>query len=518
MGLRLRGDDVAVGCTAGGGMTRLKVLSVASEIYPLIKTGGLADVAGALPGALANEGADIRTLVPGYPSVLAALEDAQELLTFPGLFGTARLLGGKAHGLNLFVLDAPYLYGRPGNPYVGPDGLDWPDNAYRFGALAKVAAEIGLGLLSAFVPHVVHMHDWQAGLTAAYMLYSGKAAPGTVMTVHNLGYQGQFPAELILPLGLPPAAFSMDGVEHYGAIGFLKAGLQLADRITTVSPTYAMEIMQPETGMGFDGLLRARADRVIGILNGIDTAVWDPAHDPMIEKTYDAQHLESRAANKALLQESLGLAQGSGSMLIGVVSRLSWQKGLDLLLEALPVLVEEGMQLALLGTGDLELETKYQEAAEAYPGQIGVSIGYSEPLAHGIEAGADVLLVPSRFEPCGLTQLCALRYGAVPVVARTGGLCDTIIDANEMALAAGVATGLQFSPLTAETLADALRKAAKLFRDRDVWRAMQRNGMATDVSWRRPARRYAALYRELARPEAGLSDAEGEKSNVVSIA
>jgi starch synthase len=499
-------------------MTRLKVLSVASEIYPLIKTGGLADVAGALPGALALEGVDMRTLVPGYPSVLSALENGEVLLTFPGLFGTARLLGGKAHGLNLFVLDAPYLYGRPGNPYVGPDGLDWPDNAYRFGALAKVAAEIGLGLLSAFAPDVVHMHDWQAGLTAAYMHYSGKAAPGTVMTVHNLAFQGQFPAELILPLGLPPAAFSMDGVEHYGKIGFLKAGLQLADRISTVSPTYATEIMQPETGMGFDGLLRSRADRVTGILNGIDTAVWDPARDPMIEKTYDAQHLELRAPNKAILQERLELAQEPGSMLIGVVSRLTSQKGLDLLIEAVPALVEAGMQLAILGTGDLELETKFQEAAEAHPGHIGVSIGYNEALAHRIEAGADVLLVPSRFEPCGLTQLCALRYGAVPVVARTGGLCDTIIDANEMALAAGVATGLQFSPVTAETLEGALRKAAKLFRDRSAWRTMQRNGMATDVSWRRPARRYAALYRELAGRQAGFSGEEGEQSNVVSIA
>lgn len=498
-------------------MTRLKVLSVASEIYPLIKTGGLADVAGALPGALSHEGVDMRTLVPGYPAVLAVLEDAQETLAFPGLFGTARLLSGKAHGLNLFVLDAPYLYNRPGNPYVGPDGLDWPDNAYRFGALGKVAAEIGLGLLAAFVPDVVHMHDWQAGLAAAYMHYSGKAAPGTVMTVHNLAYQGQFPAGLIMPLGLPPAAFSMDGVEHYGAIGFLKAGLQLSDRITTVSPTYATEIMQPETGMGFDGLLRARADRVSGILNGIDTAVWDPAKDPMIGKTYDAAHLDYRAANKAFLQSSLGLAQEPARMLIGVVSRLSWQKGLDLLLEALPVIVEGEMQLALLGAGDMELESKFQEAAEAYPGQIGVSIGYNETLAHCIEAGADVLLVPSRFEPCGLTQLCALRYGAIPVVARTGGLCDTIIDANEMAVAAGVATGLQFSPLTAETLAEALRKAAKLFRDRGAWRTMQKNGMATDVSWRRPAGRYAALYRDLVRPGRELSDEEGEQSNIVSI-
>ncbi len=489
-------------------MTRMKVLSVASEVYPLIKTGGLADVTGALPQALANEGVDMRTLIPGYPAVLAALEDAQEAMVFPGLFGTARLLVAKAHGLNLFVLDAPYLYGRPGNPYVGPDGMDWPDNAYRFAALGKVAAEIGLGLLAAFVPDIVHMHDWQAGLTAAYMHYSGRTAPGTVMTIHNITFQGQFPAELVMPLGLPPAAFAMDGVEHFGAIGFLKAGLQFADRITTVSPTYAFEIMQPETGMGFEGLLQARAAHVSGILNGIDTAVWDPANDPLIGKPYDVEHLDARAANKAILQNDLGLHQDAGSLVVGVVSRLSGQKGLDLLLDTLPLLLGEGMQLALLGSGEPELETKLQAAAETYPGRIGVRLGYDEALAHRIQAGADVLLIPSRFEPCGLTQLCALRYGTVPVVARVGGLCDTIIDANEMALTAGAATGLQFSPVTSDNLAGALAKAARLFRDRPTWRTMQKNGMTTEVSWRRPARRYAALYRELYKPQAELSDME----------
>lgn len=478
-------------------MSQLKVLSVASEIYPLIKTGGLADVTGALPLALANEGADMRTLVPGYPSVIGALQQAQEITAFPGLFGTARLLAGKAHGLNLFVLDAPYLYGRPGNPYIGPDGTDWPDNAYRFGALAKVAAEIGLGLLSAFTPDVVHMHDWQTGLTAAYMHYSGKSAPGTVMTVHNLAFPGQFPAELVMPLGLPPAAFAWDGVEHYGQIGFLKAGLQLADRITTVSPSYALEILQPEAGMGFDGLLRSRVARVSGILNGIDIAVWDPANDPLIEKTYDAANLDARAVNKPVLQNMFGLSQDPDSLLVGVVSRLSWQKGLDVLLEALPALVGEGMQLAIVGSGEMELESKFLAAAEIYPGRVGVSIGHDETRAHRIQAGVDALVVPSLFEPCGLTQLAALRYGAVPVVARVGGLLDTIIDANEMALAKGVATGVQFSPVTSGNLAAALCRTSRLFRDRTTWRTMQRNGMGTDVSWRWPAHRYASLYREL---------------------
>ncbi|MGO9172919.1 MAG: glycogen synthase GlgA [Rhodomicrobium sp.] len=480
-------------------MTPLKVLSVASEIYPLIKTGGLADVAGALPGALKNEGVDMRTLVPGYPAVLAALEEAQQLTSFRGVRGgMARLLSGTAHNLKLFVLDAPVHFARPGNPYVGPDGTDWPDNAFRFAAFAKVAAEIGLGSLPGFIPDVLHLHDWQAGLTAAYLHYSGKTAlPATVMTIHNLAFQGQFPAELLKPLGLPPAALAWDGVEHYGAIGFLKAGLQLAGRITTVSPSYAWEIQQPETGMGFEGLLRARRNRLSGILNGIDTQVWDPATDPHIAATYDAAHLSARAANKVALQDSLGLHQEKDAPVAGVVSRLSWQKGPDLLLETLPVLLEEGIQLALLGSGDAEFETKFQEAAETYAGRVGVRLGYDETLAHRIQAGADMLLVPSRYEPCGLTQLCALRYGTVPVVARVGGLSDTVIDANDVALAAGVATGVQFSPVTADSLAAALRKAAWLFRNGAAWRIMQKNGMATDVSWRQPARRYASLYREL---------------------
>ncbi len=498
-------------------MTRLKVLSVASEIFPLIKTGGLADVTGALPLALAAEGVDMRTLVPGYPAVLGALEEAHELSTFPGLFGSARLIAGKARGLNLFVLDAPYLYDRPGNPYSAPDGTDWPDNAYRYGALGKVAAEIGLGLLPAFQPGVVHMHDWQAGLTAAYMHYSGKAAPGTVMTVHNLAFQGQFPAELVMPLGLPPASFAWDGVEHYGAIGFLKAGLQLADRITTVSPSYAMEIMQPETGMGFDGLLRVRADKVSGILNGIDTAVWDPANDPLIVKTYDAANLDARAANKLILRNIMGMSQEPGALVVGVVSRLSWQKGLDMLLEVLPALLAEGMQLALLGAGDAELEAQFLAAAESYPGKVGVKIGHDETLAHRIQAGADALLMPSRFEPCGLTQLCALRYGAVPIVGRVGGLVDTVIDASEMGLASGAATGVQFSPVTSDSLAIALWRTARLFRDKTAWKTMQKNGMGTDVSWHRPAHRYATLYRELCGYTGEASVTVSAKGNVAGV-
>jgi starch synthase len=479
-------------------MKRQAVLSIASEVYPLIKTGGLADVAGALPGALAREGFGLRTLVPGYPAVLKALRRAQPVHAWTDLFGgEARLLSGRAKGLDLFILDAPHLYGRAGNPYQQPGGADWPDNAFRFGALGKVGAALGQGLLADFAPAVVHCHDWQAGLAPAYLAYSGAPRPATVMTVHNLAFQGTFPASLLDILGFPASALTVDGVEYHGQIGFLKAGLRLADRITTVSPTYAVEIATDEFGMGLQGLLRGRSDVLRGILNGVDTDVWDPADDPLIPAKYTSADPAPRAVNKAALQARLGLTQDAAAPVFGVISRLSWQKGLDLLLAALPVLLEEGAQLALLGSGDAALEQAFRSAATRHAGKVGCVIGYDEALAHLMQSGCDALLVPSRFEPCGLTQLCALRYGAVPVVSRVGGLADTIVDANPVALAAGSGTGVMFSPPNETMLEGAIRRAARLYRQPGTWRSLQRNGMATDVSWSAPAREYAALYREL---------------------
>ncbi len=478
----------------------LTALSVVSEVYPLIKTGGLADVAGALPLALTAEGVSTHVLVPGYPSVLAALEGARTVLELDPLFGgAAHLLEGRAAGLQLFVLDAPHLYARPGNPYSGPDGAEWPDNPQRFAALAKVAARLGLGALPGFQPDVVHAHDWQGGLAPAYLHYAGTRRPATVMTVHNLAFQGQCDRAWLETLGLPPESWSIDGVESYGGIGFLKAGLQLADRITTVSPTYAAEIRTPAWGMGLDGLLRYRGTAVSGILNGIDTEVWNPATDPLLPRTYSADTLEQREANRAALRTRLGLTDEPGTPVLGIVSRLSWQKGMDAVLEALPALLAHGMRLAVLGAGDQGLQNAFAHAAASHPGQVGLHLGYDEGLAHLIQAGCDALLVPSRFEPCGLTQLCALRYGAVPVVARVGGLADTVIDANEMALAAGVGTGVQFAAATRDSLEAALDRLAVLWRDKAAWARIQRNGMAADVSWAGPARRYAALYREAAR-------------------
>src|ERR1700742_5214529 len=338
-------------------MRALRVLAVASEIYPVMKTGGLADVAGALPIALRAEAIEMCSLVPGYPDAVKALEAAGEaysLPSFPG--GPARVLSGSSAGVDLLVLDAAHLFGRPGNPYTAPDGADWPDNGIRFAALARTAADIGQEMIPAFVPDVVHAHDWQAGLTHAYLHYSHRARPGTVMTVHNLAFQGQFPRGMLSQIGLPPESFDIDGVEYYGAIGFLKAGLRFADRITTVSPTYALEIQRPDEGMGVDGLLHDRPNLLSGILNGIDTSVWNPATDPHIVARFDAVRLENRPLNKAALQQRLGLRAAPDAFLLGVISRMSWQKGLDLLLDALPAVLHDDVQIALLGNGDLDLE------------------------------------------------------------------------------------------------------------------------------------------------------------------
>ena len=440
----------------------------------------------------------MHTLVPGYPAVLNRLGDATTVWTDEAFFGApASLLAAQAADLRLFVLHAPHLYDRPGNPYVGPDGQDWPDNAQRFAALSYAGALLGRGAVPGFEPAVVHAHDWQAGLTPAYLALGEGTRPATVMTVHNLAFQGQVPASLLAELRLPAAAYTPDGLEYYGAIGMLKAGLRYADRLTTVSPTYAAEICTEQGGMSLDGLLRARVDRLTGILNGIDTDVWNPQADPALPAPFSAADPGPRRASKAALQARFGLRQEASTLLIGVVSRLSHQKGLDVLLGSLPVLRAHGAQLALLGSGDAALQDGFSDAADSAPGEVGVVLGYDETLAHLLQAGCDAVLVPSRFEPCGLTQLCALRYGALPVVSRVGGLADTVIDANAAALAAGVATGLQFEPVSQQGLATAIGRLAALW-GRPAWAAMQANGMRTDVGWTGPAKLYAALYRGLA--------------------
>jgi len=483
----------------------LSVLSVASECFPLIKTGGLADVVGALPAALAPYGVAVRILLPAYRQVMAKLVQVEECLRLPGLFGgDARLLAASADtGLSLFLLDAPHLFDRPGGPYLDAAGLDWADNAQRFASLSLVAAWLGQGLLPGFRPDIVHAHDWQAGLAPAYLALADGNRPVTVLTVHNLAFQGQFPARLLDELRLPRRAFVPDGVEYYGQIGFLKAGLNYADRITTVSPSYAREIRAPELGMGLDGLLNARAARLSGIVNGIDLGRWNPATDPLLAKNYAAGSLEDRAANKAALCERLGLDQDD-SPLFCVITRLTWQKGADLILEAVPHLLEAGGQLVVQAAGDVQQEAVYARLAERHPGRIACVLGYSEEFPHLLAAGADAILVPSRYEPCGLIQLYGLRYGCIPVVSRVGGLADTVIDANDAALAAGVATGVQFFPVTAEALRDAINRTIDLYRQPGHWRKMQRNGMTSELGWEVRAEAYASLYRTLV-PESGAA-------------
>ena len=478
-----------------------QVLSVASELAPLVKTGGLADVAGALPGALAPLGWRLRTLLPGYPAVLARLKSGREVWREARLFGgPGRVLAAKVAGLDLLVLDAPHLFAREGGLYLGPDGKDWPDNAERFAALSWAGAAIASGEAGGWRPEAVHLHDWQAALVPAYLRERGAGlrerggGPGTLITVHNIAFHGLAAAEKLSRLRLPASGFTPSGFEYWGRISALKAGLVWADRLSTVSPTYARELLTPEFGMGLDGVLRARAADLTGILNGIDEAVWNPAADPAIRSYANPR---GKPKNRAALCAELGIEMPAGPLCV-VVSRLSEQKGLDLLLAALPRLLAAGGALALLGSGDAVLEAAWRKAAAASPGRVAVKIGYDEAFAHRLIAGGDAILVPSRFEPCGLTQLYGLRYGTLPVVALTGGLADTVIPANDAALRAGVATGLQFHPVTAGALGDALERVVALHAEPEIWARMQRNAMRHPVGWEASAPAYAALYEGLA--------------------
>ncbi|NNU80988.1 glycogen synthase GlgA [Halovulum dunhuangense] len=469
------------------------VLSVASECAPLVKTGGLADVAGALPAAMAGQGWRMRTLIPGYPSVMAQLDNASVHWEAAELFGgPARLWGGRVAGLDLIVLDAPHLYDRDGSIYLSTQGADWPDNPERFAALCWVAAMIARDGLLDWRPELVHCHDWQAALTPTYLKSQGTAVP-SLLTIHNVAFHGLAGPDRLFALRLPADRFNPDGFEFYGQISALKAGLMDADAISTVSPTYARELMTPDFGMGLDGVLRMRAGDLHGILNGIDLDIWSPATDPAIAQ-FSTPRGKARA--RAGLLAEFGIEDGGGPLAI-VVSRLTGQKGLDLLLEAAPRFLAQGGSLAVLGSGERWLEDRFRLLAEREP-RVGTRIGYDEPLSHRMFAGADAVLVPSRFEPCGLTQMYGLRYGAVPLVARTGGLADTVIDANEAALRAGVATGIVVTPGDPGALAQGLERLCTLHADPVAWSRIQRNAMRHPVGWEDSAARYAQLYAALA--------------------
>ena len=470
----------------------MQVLSVASECVPLVKTGGLADVVGALPKALAAQDVEMRVLLPGYPSVLSALEDAVTVREETAFFGgPARLLAARADTLSVLILEAPHLYDRAGALYLGPDGQDWPDNPERFAALSMMAALIAKQGVDGWTPDIVHCHDWQAGLVP-YYLHDAEPHVPTVLTIHNIAFHGSAPPSKLAALQLDSADLTQEGFEFWGNINALKAGLVWADRITTVSPTYARELTRPQFGHGLDGVIRARSDVLSGILNGIDLDVWNPAKDPALKAGYKRPKGKPKA--RTALRAELGLPDADGPLCV-VVSRLSEQKGLDLLLAALPALLEEGGQLALLGTGDRALEDGFQAAAESP--DVAVHIGFDEALAHRLIAGGDAILVPSRFEPCGLTQLYGLRYGTIPVVSYTGGLADTVIHASPMALASGTATGLHIHPLDEAGLRLAFQDLATLFRLPATWAQMQKTAMAQPVGWEHPAAAYAQLYREV---------------------
>ena len=479
----------------------MKVLHAAAEIFPLVKTGGLADVMGALPQALHVAGADVRLVLPGLPEILAGVKNLQLLGEVGALFGAAKvsLRLGKmpGSGLPVYVVDAPYLYRREGNPYLGPDGRDWGDNVQRFGLLGWVAAHLASGELDpAWRPDVLHAHDWHAAMACAYVATHPGATAATVFTVHNLAYQGLFDDPDFHLLGLPARLLTPDALEYHGQFSFMKAGLICSTRVTTVSPTYASEIATGEFGCGLDGVVRDRGSDVSGILNGVDGAVWNPQTDPAIAAPYTARNLDGKALNKAAYQAAMGLTVDAKAPLFGIVSRLTSQKGLDLVLACLPDLLAGGAQLAVQGNGDAELEAGFTAAALAHPGQVAVRIGYDEALAHQMVAGADLMMVPSRFEPCGLTQLYALRYGTVPLVRRVGGLADTVTNTTPDTLRNQRATGFMFDAANAAALCGAVTNALKAYAEPTIWRQIMQHGMAQDFSWAHAAQQYLALYQE----------------------
>src|ERR1700761_7966227 len=476
----------------------IRALHVASELYPLLKTGGLADVTGALPPALIELGADVRVLLPGFPAVLAGLADLKPVAPQASLEqGTL-----TANGVIVYVVRADAFFDRPGNPYLDSQHVPYGDNAQRFALLGWVAAQLAQHLDPAWAPQIIHAHDWHAGLAPAYLKAAerqhGKHFARSVFTVHNLAYQGVFPAHQFGQLGLPDDFFSVHGVEFYGQMSFLKAGLYYSDRITTVSPTYAREIQTLAQGGGLDGLLRHRAHDLSGILNGVDYTVWCPGTDTLLENHYSMTRLAGKLACKEALQKRFGLAQKSDALLFGVVSRLTEQKGLDLLLEAAPEIIKHGGQLVVFGTGDPALENGLKRVAHTDPEFVSVELGFDETLAHAIVAGSDVIAVPSRFEPCGLTQLYALAYVSLPPVRCVGGLVDTVVDASLENLADDLATGFVFERFELKGIGAAIRRAFALYGRRTEWKATQRRAMRQDFGWGASAERYLALYRELA--------------------
>lgn len=486
---------------------KLRALFVTSEIHPLIKTGGLADVSAALPAALRQVGVDIKVLVPGYRHILAGLHRTRLLArldAYPGM-EEVRLLSARMPdtGVPVIVVDHPPSYDRDGGPYVDAGGHDWPDNGERFGLFSRVAALLGSsGTPLKWRPDILHCNDWQAGLAPAYLHFQPGPRAATIMTVHNLAFQGVFPYAFVSRLGLPPESFHVNGVEYYGQMSFLKAGLYYANHITTVSPTYGMEIQGEPLGFGLQGLLAGRRDHLTGILNGVDAGHWNPETDPYLAKPYGRGRIAGKKANKLALQERFGLQANAEIPLLAMISRITDQKGSDLVLDIAPALIASPAQLFILGTGDVALEQGFTKLARRHPAHVRTVIGFDEGLSHLLEAGADIFLMPSRFEPCGLNQMYSQLYGTPPVVHATGGLADTVVDVTPETIRNGTATGFVAGQLNAATLLETTRRAIDTYHDKRLWRAIQRNGMGQDFSWERSARAYLNLYGSLLTPSA----------------
>ncbi len=479
--------------------SKLPVLFVTSEVYPLIKTGGLADVSAALPNALRNMGIDIRLLLPGYPVVLEQLsliEVHENIRVFP-LQEPVRLLAGiMPDGITpVYVVESPALYEREGGPYQDANGKSWYDNPLRFGILSKIAAKFGQHHFL-FKPQLIHCNDWQTGLVPAFLNFDSKRKAKTLMSIHNMAYQGVFGPEIIALFGLPPESFNISGLEYYGQVSFLKSGLYYSDWISTVSPTYAKEIQTPEYGCGLEGLLSQRQNKLSGILNGIDTIAWNPESDPNIKNHYSIKKVVNKKRNTLALRTQLNLAPTTAPLL-GIITRLAEQKGIDLLIPIIPEIIKSGAQIVILGSGDKGLESSLENLAKTYPKQMSVNIGYDEKLAHQIEAAANMFLMPSKFEPCGLNQIYSMRYGTIPIVRHTGGLADTVIDATLENIKNKTATGFVFDKASSDELLLCIQRALKLFHDEKKWTSLQVNGMSRDFSWKKRAEEYASLYQKI---------------------
>ena len=487
----------------------MRILFVTSEAFPLIKTGGLADVSGSLPAALQNIDVDVRILVPGYPAVLNKLINPRFLTTISNLpnVGAVNLVLGEMPETKVPVIaiESAGLYQRDGGPYVDATGKDWEDNPTRFGILSLVAAILSddKSPLSDWVPDITHCNDWQTGLTPAFMHFMSarrtqmKQAK-SVLSIHNLAFQGCYGPEWVARLGLPAESYQINGVEYYGQLSFLKAGIFYADGLSTVSPSYAKEIQTEAYGFGMQGLLTSRGKEINGILNGLDTDEWNPATDPYLVEHYDANNLDGKKAVKAALQSNLGLKAEAKTPLLGVVSRLTHQKGLDMLLSSAETLINQhDCQLVVLGSGDKNMEQGYRDLAKRFPKQISVTIGYNEELSHQIMAGCDIFIMPSRFEPCGLNQMYGLRYGTPPVVNNTGGLADSVQDTNEINFKNNTATGFVMQNAEPKALISAIERALGYYQDEKAWKIIQENGMRQNLDWTKSASAYLAMYQGL---------------------